>query len=598
MHASHDRSTKRTLHTIALSVGIAFTLAFTAQAENPPDTIMPTVPVSGTPIPDPAPLPPPRFGASDFSNDLTDLGGFGPGGAFSAVPGNNDEVRDANETDCQSGNPIVLSTGNKIEPETDFISAGEMALSLRRTYNHYWSYSGLFGKHWVSSFDYSLVPQGSTVLWAQRPDGRRIKYLWNAGQQRWNEDKAQPVAYIVKNGDTTYTHHTEERTLERYSAFGYVLEVKNRQAIGWTFSYSGHYLQQVTHTSGRKVLFGWTGSQLTQVTDPVGHVYSYTYTANAFGANQHRLATVTLPGAPTTTVSYHYENATFPGALTGTSFNGVRYSTFAFDSQGRATLSEHAGGVDRHTYAYTGAVNNPPNPPPLPPPPGGECNPNTGTCTHPQIVDPPIDSVLLAEREAIAQAADALLLAPLADAVVTVTNPLNKQTTYEFVDGRLTTVTGHPSTWCSASYRERSYDNRGYEEFAEDFNGNVTDFTFNDQGQLLTRVDGLGTSVARTTHYAWDTPNNRPTKLTVAGDREETYAYTPSHRLQSVTIKNLSANGTPNQTRTTTYSYLNHMNGLLSAMTVDGPCPAAAMPWSTATARKAICSASATAWAT
>ncbi|MCC7633321.1 DUF6531 domain-containing protein [Stenotrophomonas rhizophila] len=78
-------------------------------------------------------------------------------------------------------NPIVLYTGNKIEPELDFAAAGEMPLFLERTYNHHWGAVGLFGQHWISNLDYSLAfSSGTSVAWAQRPDGSRIKFNWNA----------------------------------------------------------------------------------------------------------------------------------------------------------------------------------------------------------------------------------------------------------------------------------------------------------------------------------------------------------------------------------------------------------------------------------
>ena len=57
----------------------------------------------------------------------------------------------------------------------------------------------------------------------------------------------------------------------------------------------------------------------------------------------------------TTTRTYHYEDPVFRHHLTGiTDENGVRYATFAYDSWGRATLSEHAGGFDRITLQYNG----------------------------------------------------------------------------------------------------------------------------------------------------------------------------------------------------------------------------------------------------
>ena len=71
----------------------------------------------------------------------------------------------------------------------------------------------------------------------------------------------------------------------------------------------------------------------------------------------HRLASATQPGVtgdPATTIAYYYEDARYPGGLTGKAYNGVRYSTFAFDDQARAIKSEHAtGGIDRFTDAYS-----------------------------------------------------------------------------------------------------------------------------------------------------------------------------------------------------------------------------------------------------
>ncbi|HKE49854.1 MAG TPA: DUF6531 domain-containing protein, partial [Rhodanobacteraceae bacterium] len=166
---------------------------------------------------------------------VVDLDSERGGGDFNRNRGVRDAVTDASQGDdpCAdsanptSGNPIVLATGDKIEPEVDFASAGEMALTLTRTYNHFWKYVGLFGKHWVSSFDYSLVWQSSDALiFAQRPDGRRIKFVRVGTTTRWNEDKPSPVASIVKNADGTYTHVTEDLGTETYDGGGKPLTIR------------------------------------------------------------------------------------------------------------------------------------------------------------------------------------------------------------------------------------------------------------------------------------------------------------------------------------------------------------------------------------
>jgi YD repeat-containing protein len=59
------------------------------------------------------------------------------------------------------------------------------------------------------------------------------------------------------------------------------------------------------------------------------------------------LATVTDPAGQE--VAYGYDNA---GLLTGiTDENGNRFATWAYDSQNRAILSEHAGGERTYTLA-------------------------------------------------------------------------------------------------------------------------------------------------------------------------------------------------------------------------------------------------------
>lgn len=492
--------------------------------------------------------------------------------------GNRFQVRDAAEKGCgeQGGNPVVFTTGNKINVFVDFESDGEMGLYLRRTYNHYWQHTGLFGRHWITNFDYTLVPEGESVLWAQRPDGRRIKFLWNAVNNRFEEDKAQPIAYIVKNADLTYTHHTEEQTIEDYTRYGYPRTIRNRHGIGWTFTYGpgvgGYRLQQVEHTSGRSVQFIWTSNRLTQVTDPDGVAFNYGYDLNVFGIGQHRLGSVVLPGEPGTTVTYLYEQAGFPGAMTGTSYNGIRHATYAYDTLGRAISSRHAGNQQLYTFDYDGTADPPVNPPPDPPPPGGVCNPATGTCSLPQYQPGPDDDPAeLLRRTQIAEAARAILSQRVQMTEVTETNPLGRQTRYTFQNGRLHEIVGAASPYCAASYAVSTYDLNGYPQYHDDFNGNTVQHQYNPQGQLLNQAEGFGSPHARTLHYLWDKANNRLDRITTVDDHRIDFAWRPDHRLQTVTVRNSTIHGVVNQAHTTGYAYTFHGNGLIATLTVDGP---------------------------
>lgn len=511
----------------------------------------------------------------------------GERGGFSSAKTSREQETDDKQGDCPdvAGNPVVLYTGNKVEPELDFASGGEMGLYLQRIYNHHWSATGIFGSHWLSNLDYSLVySDAQDLLWSQRPDGRRIKFLRDVDSGRWYEDKAQPVAYVVGNADGSLVLHNENGGTESYNAEGYVLELRNRQGVKWTFAYADRYLQSVTHSSGRRIGFSWSNGQLIQVTDPAGNAYRYSYTANVFGNGTARLASTTLPGAPATTIAYHYEDNRFPGGLTGKSFNGSRYSTFAYDANRRAVLSEHAGSTERFTFNYVVESSEQVRPAPSPVRPGRAPGNGTGPsapwcedgvngriCYSPRSL-PGTPLLVAGTTDSWDTAATSASTKPRAVRIkVTVTNPLGRRTTTAFEDGKRMSVTGDASAKCPASYRELTYDANGYEDIVSDFTDNLTDFDYNPQGFLLKQVEAAGTAAARTTTWEWDTLNKRVLTKTVAGDHKVAYTYDSRGNVATATVQNLSSHGQPQQVRVTRMTYTYHPNGLRSSVKVDGP---------------------------
>ncbi|KGQ18732.1 RHS-repeat-containing protein [Lysobacter dokdonensis DS-58] len=469
------------------------------------------------------------------------------------------ETDDKRDQQCDEtrGNPVVLYTGNKVESELDFAAGGEMPLHLSRTYNRMWTGIGLFGKHWLSNFDYTLVVQGA-VAWAQRPDGHRLKFVSNTDTQRWVPAQPGGVAYVVRNGDGSHTLHNDEGGTETYDTEGYIRERRNAQGIAWTFAYSAKRLQSVTHTSGRKVTFTWSSGQLTEVTDPAGSPYRYTYAPNVFGTGRGRLASASAPGAPTTIVEYHYEDARFAGALTGKSFDGVRFSTFAYDAQGRAISTEHAGGVERYTFEYHVDANEAlPLPPATPPPGGFMTDAEKGwECYQHHCIQP--------------YAGEAMQPRPIGFRVVE-TNPLGRKTTHTYEDGRKVSVAGHVSANCTASYRDLTYDANGFPDIFSDFTDTLTDFDHDAQGRLVKSVEAAGTPLARTTLREWNATMNRLMRITRVGELDTQFEWTGDGRPAVVTTRNLSPHGVPLETRTTTYRYIRHPNGLLASATADGP---------------------------
>lgn len=526
-------------------------------------------------------------GGAPTEGSLGHPGGLGGGVGKPTVPNKGDQKsvqRDASaKTGCgdADGDPVVFSTGNEVMSETDFQSTGEMGLSLTRTYNHYWNGIGIFGRRWLSDYDYKLLftthdptsscytrpgntpcdPTGKPI-WALRPDGRLIKFNYSTSPSPgWYEDKPSPIAKIIKSG-STYTLYSENHTVETYDSHGFPSTINNQQGVKWTFSYdANHYLTRVTNSSGRHVDFDWTNGLLTQVTDPAGNAYHYGYTTISVTADAMMraqslrpmmlppisiddpppvpynppsnpplppsmvalLTSTTSPatqgGSPATVTTYHYEDSRFVTALTGKSINGSRWSWITYDANAMAIETRLAGGAEDYKFAYT------------------------------------LDG-------------DGVITS------TTVTNPLGRKTTYDFnADGNKIAMTGATSPNCPASYKAFDYDDNGYLSGVTDFSGNVTLFTYAANGELKKEVHGAGTSAEQTTDYAWDATYHRLKKVTVEGDHETSYSYNANNRLASVAIKNLSSAVSQSKGRiqTTTYTYTVWPNHLVKSVVVNGP---------------------------
>ncbi|KGQ20065.1 Rhs family protein [Lysobacter dokdonensis DS-58] len=430
---------------------------------------------------------------------------------------------DPDSTSCDArdgsvGNPIIPATGNKVETEVEFATAGSMALALVRTWNQHNGVGRVFGTQWASNFDYALeVPQDGQSIFAHRPDGARIKYVHRTTPSHaWWEDRPGSRSRIVADGQGGHILYASDNTIETYGAHRRITSQRNPRGVGLTFEYRTHaqhwtpLLERVVHTNGRTIHFTWTdsvtGPLMTRALDPAGNRYDYAYDA------YERIASVTQPGTPGTSITYHYAGK--QQRLLGKSLNGVRYSTFGYGAHGRATLTEHAAGIDRHTLAYTDHA----------------------------------DGTLQVEH----------------------VNPLGKRTTSTYRDGKLLSVAGHASASCASAYREITYDANGHMDLAADFAGTFTDYDHDASGLLLRKVEAVGLPEERTTTYEWDA-NGRTTRMTLAGVLQTDYAYRDDGLLSRVTEKNLSPHGVRDQARSVEYRYTFHPNGLMASAVTDGP---------------------------
>ncbi|OEC48542.1 hypothetical protein A9G05_26075 [Pseudomonas sp. ENNP23] len=158
---------------------------------------------------------------------------------------------------------------------------------------------------------------------------------------------------------------------------------------------------------------------------------------------------------------------------------GIRYATWAYDDQGRAISSEHAGGAEKVTVAYN------------------------------------------------------------ADGSSTVTNALGKRTTYRFqtIQGvrRITAIEGEPSANCPNSNATFTYDDRGLVKTRTDNKGHVTTFDYNERGLEVSRTEAFGTPQARTVTTTWHPMLFLPLTVTEP-DRITTYRYDDQGRQLSQSV--------------------------------------------------------------
>lgn len=258
-------------------------------------------------------------------------GGWGWGGGSILGLGNSGNDSGNKDSPEETCNPIVISSGKKIQQETDFEALGEMPLTFLRYYDSFATGNANFGLNgkWRHNYDYRFVKNSQGQYIRQMPDGSN---------------------YLIKN-PTTATFINNQWLIklptgdvEIYDAAGKLISKKNIYGIGWTLIYTNNKLTKVNHTNGTNIIIAWSGDEITKVTDPVGNVYSYQY-------NTMRLTTVIYPGN-TGNRSYHYgENGAASDVISGISFNGKRYNTYYF-SGNKAIKSGRADGTQVDTVEY------------------------------------------------------------------------------------------------------------------------------------------------------------------------------------------------------------------------------------------------------
>lgn len=419
----------------------------------------------------------------------------------------------------QTGNPINTATGNKFQIEPDFTWGNGLVFS--RTYNGNDKTQQGLGVGWRHNFMSRILfiknapPSGGTPdtgpPFAPHPDwlayygrpnfttesnsyyvlerenGKAFSFDINGKPEAISATNPYELiiangGFIVKNGSST----------EKYDESGRLLSIISANGESLTLNYNlQNKLNFVSNSRGQQLSFDYGDSAYLQQIKSNGiAIISYVYDkgqpskVNYIDNNSRQ---------------YLYEDSRNLFSLTGiVDESGQRFASWAYNEQGQAISSEHAGGVDKFTLNFGG-------------------DPASGTRWTEE------------------------------------TDPLGSVRRYQFklVAGtwRLQAKDQPGGAGCSAASNNLFYDTNGNITSRTDFNGNKTTYVYDLARNLETsRTEAAGTPLARTVSTEWHATWRLPLKVTEPG-RATTFQYDDKANLLN---KAITADG---QTRRWSWTY-------------------------------------------
>lgn len=388
--------------------------------------------------------------------------------------------------------PINIATGNFLNHATDLSMPGRV-LGLDFTRSY-------------NSADSTIGPLGpgwthsynwslsdaGATVSVRRADGRVLRYTRNA-----DLTYSPPLGVfdaLVKNGDGTFTFTLTNQVAYSFSSAGALTQIGEPAGNHLAFSYSAGNLTTITDTVGRTVSLSYDGSnRLTQIQDPLGRKVTYAYDGSG------RLATVTdkIGNATGQNPLQHQWKYAYDGASS--------HLTTISDPDARVRVT--------NTYDAQGRVYQ--------------------------------------QRDALSQLTS---LAYSAGQTV-VTDPRGNPTTYVF-DGHFRELSESISVGGATKTLSYAYDSAGNRASITDRNGKITDFTYDPQGNLLTKTDPqVGTSPRYVTSFQYDSKNNL-TLITDARGMTTTMTYDPTTNVLTSVARQIDAGSSA----TTKYEYTDGAN--------------------------------------
>lgn len=468
--------------------------------------------------------------------------------------------QDYGNPSCNSsrGRPVNVINGNMYIGETDYVLPGlDENITVSRSYNSLSGLSGLFGEGWTSEFDENIVVLTDLAIRLQMPDGRGA-YLGRPNATSVYESATTDLqARAIKNSDNTFILTFKDGRIHKFGSDGRLLWRQDRNGNQTTLNYHATTgsLTGITDAVGRTLSIELNGNgNITKIYDSMSTIATYEYIPST-----NRLSSI----------AYH-DDSRHDFEYTATPVNG-RYllktvrdalgnvlETHEYNSNGRATTSEVANGVEKYTFDYTNPAMT------VVTDAAGVITKFYFSAGSGLNVVSKVEGVCGcggSGNESTQYFYDDRLN------LVKKTDALNRETVYTYdSDRNVTAVTDFLGT------QSFTYNSLGEVLTATDRMGGVTANTYSSTGNLLTTRDPLNNTTTftynsfgqpatlkdaldRVTTFTWDS-QGRMTKVKDANNKETNFAYDARARITGVT--NAKA-------ETTSFSY--DLNNRLSKIT-------------------------------
>ena len=387
----------------------------------------------------------------------------------------------------QQGHPIFPANGNVYHDQEDFVGSG--LLKVIRSYN---SNSGVWSHNYLMRVTTAPATSGhgatAKVVWGT---GRSIIFYQNGSN--WNSDAtvAEQLTALdpANNNGAVWQVIDQDDTVTLFNADGEPIRQTVRGGDFITFAYQNKLLTQVTDSGNRSIKFNYDAkSRVSGFTTPKGEVYQYGYD------NSDRLTSIKYPDG--TSKQYVYENQSYVYALTGIfDENNKRFETWTYDQFGRGLTNQSAGGVNKYSITY---------------------NPND-------------------------------------DRQVMVTDPLGtqKNLTYQEINSNLSLAgSTQPCPTCGKDSASKVFDDSNNIIQKTDFNGNSSNYSYNNRHLITQQTLASNTPDAQTTSIQWSSSFRLPTQMT-QGNRTILFEYDANGNMTKRTVTGTA----PVATRTTLYTW-------------------------------------------